>query len=34
MVMADVVGHGVTVSEISTYIYDAIKAHINKEEQL
>jgi sigma-B regulation protein RsbU (phosphoserine phosphatase) len=29
MVVADVVGHGETVSEISTYIYDAIKVHIN-----
>jgi sigma-B regulation protein RsbU (phosphoserine phosphatase) len=29
MVVADVVGHGETVSEISTYIYDAIKTHIN-----
>jgi serine phosphatase RsbU (regulator of sigma subunit) len=29
MVVADVVGHGEAVSEISTYIYDAIKTHIN-----
>jgi sigma-B regulation protein RsbU (phosphoserine phosphatase) len=29
MVVADVVGHGESVSEISTYIHDAIKTHIN-----
>jgi sigma-B regulation protein RsbU (phosphoserine phosphatase) len=29
MIVADVVGHGESVSEISTYIYDAIKTHIN-----
>ena len=30
MVVADVVGHGEAASENSTYIYDAIKAYINK----
>jgi sigma-B regulation protein RsbU (phosphoserine phosphatase) len=29
MVVADVVGHGETVSKVSKYIYEAIKSHMN-----